>query len=200
SAAGDGRGVVCATVAGPPGPATAVPAVPVPATVLPQAASPIMRPAAMPPSVARVAAPRGLPSVIIATPSAPRNLEAVPAAFARRGSRRDPRGRPRPPGPAPRPLRRGRAPPTAPPPPRAPRPVGGGTRPPVPVPAAGAGAGGLGCPEAARTDLDGFRRRLVPVRPVPSGPGQLTISGRPVARRVPLAGLRAGGDRPGRVR
>src|SRR5262249_36706021 len=92
TAPGDGRGVVCAAVAGP-GPATAVPAVPVPATVLPQAASPIMRPAAMPPSVARVAASRGLPSVIIATPPAPPNLPPVPPGLP------PPPAPPRPPRP-----------------------------------------------------------------------------------------------------
>src|SRR5262249_12893413 len=116
NAPGGGRGVVCAAVAGP-GPATAVPAVPVPATVLPQAASPIMRPAAMPPSVARVAASRGLPSVIIATPSAPRNLQPVPRGF------RPPRLAPGPAGPAPAAwagppaLAAGGAGPPAPPPP-----------------------------------------------------------------------------------
>src|SRR6185437_16440864 len=43
-------------------------AVPAPATVVPQAASPIMSPAVMPPSAARLAAPSGLPSLLIATP------------------------------------------------------------------------------------------------------------------------------------
>src|SRR5204863_9686613 len=45
--------------------------VPVPATVVPQAASAIMRPAVMLPSAARLAAPSGLPSVLIATPFRP---------------------------------------------------------------------------------------------------------------------------------
>src|SRR5262249_58313953 len=48
TAPGDGRGVACAAVAGPPGPATAVPAVPVPAPALPPAARPLLTPAALP--------------------------------------------------------------------------------------------------------------------------------------------------------
>src|SRR5262249_29748967 len=82
----DGRAVARAAPAGLPGAAAPDPAVSVPATVLPQAASPITRPAAMPPSAARRAAPPGLPRVIITTPSAPRGLRAVTRGIARHGS------------------------------------------------------------------------------------------------------------------
>src|SRR5215472_9701232 len=60
----------------------------VPATVVPQAASPIMSPAVMPPSAARLAAPSGLPSALIATPFRPaalsRRRPAAPPATAPR--------------------------------------------------------------------------------------------------------------------
>src|SRR5436189_195326 len=67
-----GEGWAAAPTAGArdAGPDAPVP-VPVPATVVPQAASAIMRPAVMLPSAARLAAPSGLPSVLIATPFRP---------------------------------------------------------------------------------------------------------------------------------
>src|SRR5690349_16062224 len=83
TAAGDGPAVARGPPAALPGPAAPVPAAPVPATVLPQAPSPIMRLAAMPPSAACLAAPFGVPSTIIATPSAPRAYGRRPAAWPR---------------------------------------------------------------------------------------------------------------------
>src|SRR5215467_13205335 len=70
-----------------------------PATVVPQAASPSTSPAVMPPSARRLAAPTGLPSVLIATPSGRGAIRAAPRCSARYSPRRaDPRGRPRGPG------------------------------------------------------------------------------------------------------
>src|SRR5690349_8800483 len=51
-----------------PGGCDAEPDTAVPAAVVPQAPSPITSPAVMPPSAARLAAPTGLPSVLIAAP------------------------------------------------------------------------------------------------------------------------------------
>src|SRR5215472_5327148 len=56
-----------------------------PATVVPQAASPSTSPAAMPPSAARLAAPTGLPGVLIATPSGRGAIRAAPRCSARYG-------------------------------------------------------------------------------------------------------------------
>src|SRR6516225_3816976 len=54
-----------------------------PATVVPQAASPSTSPAVMPPSAARPAAPTGLTSVLIATPSGRGTVRAAPRCSAR---------------------------------------------------------------------------------------------------------------------
>src|SRR5262252_4135048 len=59
-----------------------------PATVVPQAASPSTSPAVMPPSAARLAAPTGLPSVLIATPSGRGAIRAAPRCSARYSPRR----------------------------------------------------------------------------------------------------------------
>src|SRR6266516_4653514 len=137
---GDGWAAAPAAGAREAGPDAAVP---VPATVVPQAASPIMSPAVMPPSAARLAAPSGLPSVLIATPFGRGAIRAAPRCFARPPTGRDPRGRPGRPGPAPRSR--------------------GGPGQGAPAPAVLVGAGRPGCPKPTRTQLDGPRHRLVPL-------------------------------------
>src|SRR5215470_4939023 len=74
----------------------AEPDVAVPATVVPQAASPITSPAVMPPSAARLAAPTGAPSVLIATPFRPGRYPGGAPLFRplRPPTGQDPRGRP----------------------------------------------------------------------------------------------------------
>src|SRR5689334_10244311 len=104
-----------------------------------------MRLAAMPPSTACLAAPFGLPGGIIAAPSAPRGLRAGPRASPATAHT----GRARGAGPAAW---------------AGPAVFGAGTGPGAPGPPGGVGAGGSGCPRPARTDLDGARRHLVPVR------------------------------------
>src|SRR5215472_3566764 len=66
------------------------------ATVVPQAASPITSPAVMPPSAARVAAPTGLPGVLIATPFRPGRYPGGAPLFRplHPPAGRNPRGRP----------------------------------------------------------------------------------------------------------
>ena len=126
------------------------PPVPAPAAVVPQAASPIMSPAMMPPSAARLAAPSGLPSVLIATPFGRDAIRAAPRCAARhgpppggiRGAGLAARGRPRGLGAGPVMRTRSRR--------------------------ADVGAGWPGCPKPARTDLDGQRPRLVPADWPPS--------------------------------
>src|SRR5215831_5892026 len=159
----DGGAVARAAPAGPPGAVAADPADPGPATVFPQAASPIIKPAAMPPSAARAAAPFGLPNVIIATPSHRRAWVGAPRSRPPRLVPGGSTGPARPPrtGPAAlgralglvRPARRG-----------------------VLVRAAR-------LPRAARTDFDGLRHHLVPARRDPPGArlGSAASTGSPPA-------------------
>src|SRR5215470_4975418 len=138
----------------------AEPDVAVPATVVPQAASPITSPAVMPPSAARLAAPTGVPSVLIATPFRPGRYPGGAPLFRplRPPTGQDPRGRPGRPGPVPRSR--------------------GGPGQVRPRPPFGVGAGRPGCPKPTRTYLDGPRHRLVP-----SGPAPFTRSWRPTCFR-----------------
>ena len=132
-------------------------AVPVPATVVPQAASPIMSPAAMPPSAARLAAPSGLPSVLVATPFRTGGSQPAPrcSRLPRPPAGQNARGKAWPPD-----LPRG----------------SGQAGPGAPAPA-GSGVGlrtTLGFPKPTRTHLDGPRHRLVPsgrIRIAASQPG-----------------------------